>query len=57
MYTIRNSNNNQQTNCKDMNHVKRILKNVAKQYGREALNGIYVDRQGDKDPFHAVDMI
>jgi hypothetical protein len=57
MYTIRNSNNGQQTTCKDMAQVKRILKSIAKQYGKAAVKGIYVDRAGDKDPYYATDLI
>lgn len=56
MYTIRNTNTGQQTTCADKAHVKRILRSIAKQHGKQALKGIYVDRAGQKDPLFAEDM-
>lgn len=56
MYTIL-SENGQQTTCKDMAHVKRVLKIVVKHYGREELKGLYVWKQGAKDPLFAKDLV
>lgn len=56
-YTIRNSKNGQQTKCSNMDQVKRILTNVVRLYGREALETLYVDKAGDKDPFYGKDLV
>lgn len=57
MYTLRNSNNNQSITVKTMTQVKRILKRVKKQEGKEYLSKIFVDKAGDKDPFYATDLV
>jgi hypothetical protein len=43
MFTITNSNTGQTTTCKTEGQVKRILRNIVKNYGgRAALKGIYI---------------
>ena len=56
MYTIRNSNTGQQTTCKNKAHLIRVLRNIVAFYGgRAALQGIYVDKAGERDPYNAAD--
>lgn len=56
MYTIRNSNNGQSLTVSDKVALRRLLRNIVKQSGKskhQALQGIYVDRKGERDPYEA----
>lgn len=56
MYTVRNSNTNEQTVFKTKAAMIKSFKNIVKESGKtkyQALQGIYVDRKGERDPYEA----
>lgn len=56
MITIRNTNTGAMMTVKTLAKTKEVLRTIVKNYGgRQALNGIYIDMPGEKDPHYAVD--